>query len=78
METGTRLTATDRTVKGDFVFDVFVNGIKTGTLRRLYKTEQWTYGCQWGYFSDVSHDHHQWYSFAQAEGSLKNFQPRCH
>ncbi len=76
MPTGTVLIASGTTIKGDPTYDVYVNGKKTGTLRRLYKSEQWAYGCEWGYFSDVATDNFQWYSLDQAQTSLENFQPR--
>ncbi len=72
-----KIRATPNKVKGEYIYDVIIEGNRIGILRRSYKSEQSATGQDWIYIPDVNqHNVITFYSFTQASRSLQLYPPR--
>ena len=70
--------ATDKKFKGHNIYDVAVDGVVLGKVRRLYKAEQDADWCEWGYLPEnPERVSFQFSCFEQAYKSLTNYPPRA-
>lgn len=73
-----KFLATDKKFKGDYVYELMLDSLIVGEVRRLMAGEKNAEWCMWGYFpKNPERSEHQFGTFEQAYKSLTLFPPRA-